>query len=278
MAVKPIKATTPGRRGMTTQDFSQVTTNKPLKSLTVIKRRTNGRNNQGKITIRHRGGGTKRFYRVVDFKQINFESATIEAIEYDPNRSANIARIKDNNGVYHYVIASASMRVGQKLHVGDSVAIENGNRLPLKSIPTGSFVYAIELHPGKGAQMVRSAGAKAQLTAKEGDYAQIKLPSGEVRMVNVNCMASLGTVSNMQHQNVKIGSAGRNRKLGRRPQVKGKVMNAADHPHGGGDGGKHGVGRHPKTPWGKPALGYKTRRNKRSGKFIVRTRHQAKRK
>lgn len=278
MAVKPIKATTPGRRGMTTQDFSQVTTNKPLKSLTVIKRRTNGRNNQGKITIRHRGGGTKRFYRVVDFKQLNFESATIEAIEYDPNRSANIARIKDNNGVYHYVIASASMRVGQKLHVGDSVAIENGNRLPLKSIPTGSFVYAIELHPGKGAQMVRSAGAKAQLTAKEGDYAQIKLPSGEVRMVNVNCMASLGTVSNMQHQNVKIGSAGRNRKLGRRPQVKGKVMNAADHPHGGGDGGKHGVGRHPKTPWGKPALGYKTRRNKRSGKFIVRTRHQAKRK
>lgn len=278
MAVKPIKATTPGRRGMTTQDFSQVTTNKPLKSLTVIKRRTNGRNNQGKITIRHRGGGTKRFYRVVDFKQLNFESATIEAIEYDPNRSANIARIKDNNGVYHYVIASASMRVGQKLHVGDSVAIENGNRLPLKNIPTGSFVYAIELHPGKGAQMVRSAGVKAQLTAKEGDYAQIKLPSGEVRMVNVNCMASLGTVSNMQHQNVKIGSAGRNRKLGRRPQVKGKVMNAADHPHGGGDGGKHGVGRHPKTPWGKPALGYKTRRNKRSGKFIVRTRHQAKRK
>lgn len=278
MAVKPIKATTPGRRGMTTQDFSQVTANKPLKSLTVIKRRTNGRNNQGKITIRHRGGGTKRFYRVVDFKQLNFESAVIEAIEYDPNRSANIARIKDNNGVYHYVIASASMKVGQKLHVGDSVAIENGNRLPLKNIPTGSFVYAIELHPGKGAQMVRSAGVKAQLTAKEGDYAQIKLPSGEVRMVNVNCMATLGTVSNMQHQNVKIGTAGRNRKLGRRPQVRGKVMNAADHPHGGGDGGAHGVGRHPKTPWGKPALGYKTRRNKRSGKFIVRTRHQAKRK
>lgn len=278
MAIKVLKPTTPGRRGMTSQDFSKVTTNKPLKSLTVVKRRTNGRNNQGRITIRHRGGGAKRFYRIVNFKQLDFEKATIEAIEYDPNRSANIARIKDQDNKYHYVIASGSMKVGQVISVGDKSAIEEGNRLPLKSIPLGSFIYAVELQPGRGAQMVRSAGVKAQLTAREGDYAQVKLPSGEVRMVNVNCMASIGTVSNEQHQNVKIGSAGRKRNLGRRPQVRGVVMNAADHPHGGGDGGSHGIGGQPKTPWGKPTLGYRTRRNKRTTKFIVKSRHQAKRK
>jgi large subunit ribosomal protein L2 len=278
MAIKVLKPTTPGRRGMTSQDFSKVTTNKPLKSLTVVKRRTNGRNNQGRITIRHRGGGAKRFYRIVNFKQLDFEKATIEAIEYDPNRSANIARIKDQDNKYHYVIASGSMKVGQVISVGEKSAIEEGNRLPLKSIPLGSFIYAVELQPGRGAQMVRSAGVKAQLTAREGDYAQVKLPSGEVRMVNVNCMASIGTVSNEQHQNVKIGSAGRKRNLGRRPQVRGVVMNAADHPHGGGDGGSHGIGGQPKTPWGKPTLGYRTRRNKRTTKFIVKSRHQAKRK
>ncbi len=278
MAIKVLKPTTPGRRGMTSQDFSKVTTNKPLKSLTVVKRRTNGRNNQGRITIRHRGGGAKRFYRIVNFKQLDFEKATIEAIEYDPNRSANIARIKDQDNKYHYVIASGSMKVGQVISVGEKSAIEEGNRLPLKSIPLGSFIYAVELQPGRGAQMVRSAGVKAQLTAREGDYAQVKLPSGEVRMVNVKCMASIGTVSNEQHQNVKIGSAGRKRNLGRRPQVRGVVMNAADHPHGGGDGGSHGIGGQPKTPWGKPTLGYRTRRNKRTTKFIVKSRHQAKRK
>lgn len=278
MAIKVLKPTTPARRGMTSQDFSKVTTNKPLKSLTVVKRRTNGRNNQGRITIRHRGGGAKRFYRIVNFKQLDFEKATIEAIEYDPNRSANIARIKDQDNKYHYVIASGSMKVGQVISVGEKSAIEEGNRLSLKSIPLGSFIYAVELQPGRGAQMVRSAGVKAQLTAREGDYAQVKLPSGEVRMVNVNCMASIGTVSNEQHQNVKIGSAGRRRNLGRRPQVKGKVMNAVDHPNGGGDGGKHGIGGQPKTPWGKPTLGYRTRRNKRTTKFIVKSRHQAKRK
>lgn len=278
MAIKVLKPTTPGRRGMTSQDFSKVTTSKPLKSLTVVKRRTNGRNNQGRITIRHRGGGAKRFYRIVNFKQLDFEKATIEAIEYDPNRSANIARIKDQDNKYHYVIASGSMKVGQVISVGEKSAIEEGNRLPLKSIPLGSFIYAVELQPGRGAQMVRSAGVKAQLTAREGDYAQVKLPSGEVRMVNVKCMASIGTVSNEQHQNVKIGSAGRKRNLGRRPQVRGVVMNAADHPHGGGDGGSHGIGGQPKTPWGKPTLGYRTRRNKRTTKFIVKSRHQAKRK
>ncbi len=278
MAVKAYKPTTPARRGMTNQDFSPVTTKKPLKSLLVIKRRTNGRNNQGKITIRHRGGGTKRFYRLVNFKQLDIVSATIEAIEYDPNRSAHIARIKDEKNVYHYILASNGMKVGQKLHVGESAPIEEGNRLPLKNIPTGSFIYGLELQPGRGAQMVRSAGAKAQLTSKEGEYAQVRLPSGEVRLINVNCSASLGSVGNEQHQNVKIGSAGRKRNLGRRPQVRGVVMNAVDHPHGGGDGGAHGIGGQPKTPWGKPTLGYRTRRNKRTTKFIVRSRHQAKRK
>lgn len=278
MSVKAYKPTTPARRGMTTQDLTKITTKKPVKSLLVVKRRTNGRNNQGRITIRHRGGGAKRFYRLVNFKQLDFEKATIEHIEYDPNRSARIARLKDENNTYHYVIASTGMKVGQVITVGSKSAIEEGNRLPLKDIPTGSFIYALELQPGRGAQMVRSAGTKAQLTSKEGDYAQVKLPSGEVRMINVNCMATLGTVSNEQHQNVKIGSAGRKRNLGRRPQVRGVVMNAVDHPHGGGDGGAHGIGGQPKTPWGKPTLGYKTRRNKRTNKFIVRSRHQAKRK
>lgn len=278
MAVQPYKPTTPGRRGMTTQDFDKITTKKPLKSLLAPKKRSSGRNNRGVITVRHRGGGAKRFYRIINFKQLDFGKAVIEHIEYDPNRSANIARIKDENNKYHYIIASTRMKVGQTITVGEKAAIEEGNRLPLKSIPAGSFIHGIELQPGRGAQMVRSAGGKAQLTSKEGDWAQVKLPSGEVRMININCMATLGAVGNEQHQNVKIGSAGRKRNLGRRPQVRGIVMNAADHPHGGGDGGSHGVGRNPKTPWGKPTLGYKTRRNKRTSKFIVKSRHQAKRK
>ncbi len=278
MSVKAYKPTTPARRGMTSQDLTKITTKKPVKSLLVIKKRTNGRNNQGRITVRHRGGGAKRFYRLVNFKQLDFEKATIEHIEYDPNRSARIARLKDETNKYHYVIASTGMKIGQVITVGSSAAIEEGNRLALKDIPTGSFIYALELQPGRGAQMVRSAGTKAQLTSKEGEYAQVKLPSGEVRLINVNCMATLGTVSNEQHQNVKIGSAGRKRHLGFRPSVRGVVMNAVDHPHGGGDGGAHGIGGQPKTPWGKPTLGYRTRRNKRTTKFIVRSRHQAKRK
>lgn len=278
MAVKTYKPTTPARRGMSSQDFDKITTKKPLKSLLAPKKRSSGRNNRGVITVRHRGGGAKKFYRIVNFKQLDFGKATIEHIEYDPNRSANIARIKDENEKYHYIIAGGKMRVGQVISVGEESAIEEGNRLPLGSIPAGTFIHGIELQPGRGAQMVRSAGAKAQLTAKEGDYAQVKLPSGEIRKISIKSMATIGPVGNEQHQNVKIGSAGRKRHLGRRPQVRGLVMNAADHPHGGGDGGSHGVGRNPKTPWGKPALGYKTRRNKRSGKFIVRSRHQAKRK
>ena len=278
MSVKAYKPRTPGRRGRTSQDLSTITTKKPLKSLLVVKKRINGRNNQGRITVRHRGGGAKKFYRLVNFKQLDFSKATVEAIEYDPNRSARIARLKDENNKYHYIIASNAMTVGQTISVGEDAPIESGNRLKLKDIPTGSFIYGIEMQPGRGAQMVRSAGTKAQLTSKEGEYAQVKLPSGEIRKLNINCMATIGTTSNEQHQNVKIGSAGRKRHLGFRPSVRGVVMNAADLPHGGGDGGSHAPGGQPKTPWGQPTLGYKTRRNKRSTKFIVRSRHKAKRK
>lgn len=283
MAVKSYNPTTPGRRGMTTQDFSEITTKKPLRSLLVAKRRGSGRNNQGRITTRHKGGGTKKFYRLVNFKLADGVTATIEHIEYDPNRSARIARIKESNGTYHYVLASQGMKVGQKIASGEEVAIENGNRLPLKNIPIGSVVHAIELKVGAGAQMVRSAGTGAQLMGRDNGYAQLRLPSGEVRLVNENCTASIGVIGNEQHQNVKIGKAGRSRHKGIRPSVRGVVMNAADHPHGGGDGGRHGIGggkNHgaaPKTPWGQKTLGFKTRRRKNTNQFIVRTRHQGKR-
>ncbi len=278
MAIKAMKPTTPGQRGMTTRDFSTITAKHPVRSLTVIKKQQSGRNNQGRITVRHRGGGARRFYRLVNFNLTSGITATIEAIEYDPNRSAHIARIKEENGTYHYVLAAQGMKVGKKITSGEEVPIERGNRLPLKSIPVGSTIHAIELQPGKGAQLVRSAGNSAQLVAKEGAYAQVKLPSGEVRMVSVNCSASLGSIGNEQHQNVKVGKAGRTRLRGIRPTVRGVVMNAADHPHGGGDGGRHGMGKDPRTPWGKKTLGYKTRRrNSTSTKFIVRTRHQGKR-
>lgn len=278
MAIKAYKPTTPGRRGMTSQDTSQITTKKPLRSLLVTKRRTNGRNNQGRITTRHRGGGARRFYRLVDFKLLGDVTATIEHIEYDPNRSARIARIKDTKGEYHYILAAANMHVGQTIQSGEEAPIENGNRLPLKSIPVGSVIHAIELSPGRGAQLVRSAGNSAQLMAKEGAYAQVRLPSGEVRLINQECMASLGALGNEQHQNIKIGKAGRSRHKGFRPSVRGVVMNAADHPHGGGDGGRHGMGKDPRTPWGQKTLGFKTRSRKSTTKFIVRSRHAAKRK
>jgi len=283
MAITQYKPTTPARRGMTNRDFTEITAKRPLKSLTIVKKRTNGRNNQGRITVRHRGGGARKFYRIVDFRLAQGTTSVIEAIEYDPNRSANIARIKDTTNTYHYVIAANGMKVGQKIEVNEEAPIEIGNRLPLKNIPIGSTIHAIEMQPGKGAQMVRSAGASAQLAAKEGNYAQIKLPSGEVRLININCTASIGSVGNEQHQNVKIGSAGRKRHMGFRPSVRGVVMNAADHPHGGGDGGRHGIGggkNHgaaPRTPWGQKTLGYKTRRRKISNKFIVRSRHEGKR-
>ena len=278
MAIKAYKPTTPGRRGMTSQDTGAITTKKPVRSLLVAKRRTNGRNNQGRITTRHRGGGARKFYRLVDFKMEAGLTATIEHIEYDPNRSARIARIKDANGTYHYILASQGMQIGQTITSGEEAPIEAGNRLPLKSIPVGSTIHAIELQPGRGAQMVRSAGNSAQLMAKEGDYAQVRLPSGEVRLVNLECTASLGVIGNEQHQNVKIGKAGRNRHKGFRPSVRGVVMNAVDHPHGGGDGGRHRMAKAPRTPWGQKTLGYKTRRRKSTSQFIVRSRHAAKRK
>lgn len=278
MAVKAYKPTTPGLRGMTTQDFSAITTKKPLKSLTVIKKKHSGRNNMGRITTRHRGGGTRSFYRIMNFNLAAGTTAVIEHIEYDPNRSARIARIKDQNNQYHYIIAANGMKVGQTITSGEEAPIEMGNRLALKNIPVGSVIHAVELQPGRGAQIVRSAGSSAQLMAKEGDYAQLRLPSGEVRKVHIECTASLGVVGNEQHQNVKIGKAGRSRRMGKRPSVRGVVMNAVDHPHGGGDGGRHRMARAPVTPWGQKTLGFKTRRRKSTNKFIVRSRHAAKRK
>jgi len=277
MAIKTYNPTTPGRRGMSTQDFSQITTSKPLRSLLVPKRRGNGRNNQGRITTRHKGGGAKQFYRLVNFKLADGVTATIEQIEYDPNRSARIARIKESNGTHHYILAANGMKVGQKIASGEEVAIEAGNRLPLKSIPIGSTVHAVELKVGGGAQLVRSAGNSAQLMGRDNGYAQVRLPSGEVRLINENCTASLGVIGNEQHQNVKVGKAGRSRHQGKRPTVRGVVMNAADHPHGGGDGGRHRMAKAPRTPWGQKTLGFKTRRRKNTSQFIVRTRHQGKR-
>lgn len=278
MAIRYYKPTTPGQRGMTTQDMSAITAKKPVKKLLSPKKRSSGRNNQGRITTRHRGGGAKSFYRNVTFALPAGIEATVEAIEYDPNRSARIARIKDQDGAYFYILASQRMKPGSKIASGEEVDIEQGNRLPLSAIPAGSVIHAIELHPGKGAQIVRSAGARAQLIAKEGNTVQIKLPSGEVRTVHRTCTASIGPVGNEQHKNIKVGKAGRNRHKGRRPSVRGVAMNAADHPHGGGDGGSHGVGRNPVTPWGQKTLGYRTRRRKSTNKSIVRSRHEAKRK
>ncbi len=276
MAIKQYNPTTPGRRGMSSQDFSGVTTKKPVRSLVKSMKRGSGRNNQGRITTRHQGGGARRHYRVVNFSFSG--EGVVEHIEYDPNRSARIARVKDDKGVYHYVLAAGGMHQGQKLVAHAEAAIEMGNRLPLKNIPVGTTIHALELKPGRGAQAVRSAGNSAMLMAKEGDYAQVRMPSGEVRKVALVCTASVGVVGNEQHQNVKIGKAGRNRHLGKRPGVRGVVMNAVDHPHGGGDGGRHRMAKAPRTPWGQKTLGFKTRRRKSTSNMIVRSRHAAKRK
>lgn len=278
MPVKAYNPTTPARRGMTTEDYSEITTKKPLKSLTKSKKQNAGRNNTGRITVRHRGGGVKRHYRLMNHKLAAGLTVTVEEIEYDPNRSARIARVKDQHGLYHYILADTSMTKGKVITSGPDAPIEASNRMPLANIPVGSQIYAIEINPGRGAQMVRSAGTKAQLMAKEGDYAQVRLPSGEVRKFRLEATAAIGVVGNVQHQNVKIGSAGRNRRKGIRPSVRGVVMNAADHPHGGGDGGRHGSGKPPRTPWGQLTLGYRTRRRKDTSKLIVKSRHDAKRK
>jgi large subunit ribosomal protein L2 len=278
MPIKLYNPTTPARRGMTTEDYSEITTRKPLKSLVKSKKQNAGRNNTGRITVRHRGGVVKRHYRLLNHKLAPGLTVTVEEIEYDPNRSARIARVKDQHGLYHYILADTSMQKGKVVVSGEDAPIESSNRMPLSRIPIGTQIYAIEITPGKGAQMVRSAGVKAQLMAKEGDYAQVRLPSGEVRRFRLEATAAIGVVGNVQHQNVKIGSAGRNRRKGIRPGVRGIAMNAVDHPHGGGDGGAHGIGRTPRTPWGQLTLGYRTRRRKDVSKLIIKTRHDAKRK
>lgn len=275
MAIKTYKPYTPSRRNMTGSDFSEITKKTPEKSLVVSKSSTAGRNAQGKITVRHRGGGEKRKYRIVDFKRYKDDiPATVKAIEYDPNRSANIALICYADGQKAYILAPNGLQVGTTLMNGPKAEIKVGNCLPLSQIPVGTMVHNIELYPGKGGQLVRAAGNAAQLMAKEGKYATLRLPSGEMRMVPVEGRATIGQVGNIDHENVNIGKAGKKRHMGWRPTVRGSVMNPCDHPHGGGEG-KSPVGRPgPVTPWGKPTLGYKTRaKHHRSDKFIVRRRN-----
>lgn len=275
MAVKTYKATTNGRRNMSVLDFSEITTDKPQKSLLVAKSKKAGRNNQGKITVRHHGGGAKQKYRVIDFKRNkdNIEG-TIATIEYDPNRSANIALVNYADGEKRYIIAPKGIKVGDKIISGQKVDVKTGNVMPLSSIPVGTMIHNIELKPGKGAQLVRSAGTSAQVLGKDEErYVTIRLTSGEVRKILSTCRATIGEVGNASHELVKIGKAGRKRHMGVRPTVRGSVMNPNDHPHGGGEG-RAPIGRKsPMTPWGKPALGLKTRKkNKQSNKYIIRGR------
>ncbi|MCI8337707.1 MAG: 50S ribosomal protein L2 [Lachnospiraceae bacterium] len=274
MGIKTFNPYTPSRRQMSVLDKAEITADKPEKSLTVSLKKNAGRNAQGKITVRHRGGGARRKYRIIDFKR-NKDGvpATVKTIEYDPNRTANIALVAYADGQKAYILAPAGLKVGQKIMNGPSAEIAVGNCLPLDNIPVGTQVHNIEMHPGKGGQLVRSAGNGAQLMAKEGKYATLRLPSGEMRMVPIVCRATVGVVGNGEHALVNIGKAGRKRHMGIRPTVRGSVMNPNDHPHGGGEG-KAGIGRPgPCTPWGKPALGLKTRKkNKQSNKMIIRRR------
>ena len=274
MAIKTYKPTTPSRRNMTVTDYSGLSKVKPEKSLLEPLKKNSGRNSYGRITVRHRGGGNRRKYRVIDFKRERFGiSATVQTLEYDPNRSAFIALVQYEDGEKRYIIAPQDLKVGDKIVSGPEADIKPGNALPLINIPVGTFLHNIELYPGKGAQLARSAGNTAQLMAKENGMALLRLPSGELRNVPANCMATVGVVSNPEHANVNYGKAGRKRHMGWRPTVRGSVMNPCDHPHGGGEG-KSPIGRPgPVTPWGKPALGYKTRqKNKRTDKYIVKRR------
>ena len=272
MALKKYNPTTPSKRGLVRVDKSEVWKGKPYKPLTKGLTKTGGRNNLGRMTSRHRGGGHKRLYRVIDFKRNKLDCpATIERIEYDPNRSAHIALIKYDDGVYSYILAPAKMKAGDKIEAGPNADIKTGNCLPLKNIPVGTVVHNVEMKPGKGGQLARSAGASVNLVGKDSGYAQIKLTSGEVRLVSLECMATIGTLSNADRKNTIIGKAGRSRWLGKRPHVRGVAMNPVDHPHGGGEGKTSG-GRHPVTPWGKPTKGKKTRKNKLTSKFIIRRR------
>jgi large subunit ribosomal protein L2 len=278
MAIKIYKPVTPGQRDMTGYGFDEITKSKPERSLIVFRKKHSGRNNYGRITVRHQGGGARRFIRLIDFKRDKLAiPAKVAAIEYDPNRTARIALLNYADGEKRYILAPVGVKVGNVIMAGPTAEIRPGNSLPISSIPVGTMVHNIELKEGKGGQLVRSAGTAAQLLAKEGDYAQIRMPSGEVRMVRQVCYATIGQVGNLDHSNIKLGKAGRKRHMGIRPAVRGTAMSPRDHPHGGGEG-RQPVGMPgPKTPWGKPTLGYKTRRNKVTDKFIVRRRTSGKR-
>ena len=277
MSIKTFKPTTPSRRQMTVSGFDGIDKKaKPEPKLTETLKKSAGRNSYGRITVRHRGGGNKRKYRVIDFKRDKHDMfATVLRLEYDPNRSANIALLEYEDGERRYILAPVGLKAGDKVESGPSADIKEGNARPLANIPVGTMIHNIELHPGNGAQLVRSAGTAAQLMAKEGGDAQIRMPSGEVRIVRTNCMATIGQVGNTDHANIQIGKAGRKRHMGWRPTVRGSVMNPCDHPHGGGEG-RAPVGRPgPVTPWGKPALGYKTRKKKNpTSKFIIKRRNE----
>jgi len=273
MAIKVYRPTTPGRRGMSVSSFEEITRTKPERALVRSINRTAGRNNIGRVSVRHRGGGHKRLYRVIDFKRDKVGvPGRVTSIEYDPNRSARIALIVYADGDKRYILAPLGLQVGAQIMAGPEAEIRVGNALPLRNIPLGTMIHNLELYPGRGGQLARSAGAQAQLMAKEGDYAQVRLPSGEVRRVALVCMATIGQVGNTDHANLSLGKAGRKRWLGWRPTVRGSAMDPNSHPHGGGEG-RSPVGMPgPKTPWGKPALGYKTRKNKSTDKYIVRRR------
>lgn len=274
MAVKIYKPVTPGLRNRTGYTFEEITKSKPERSLIVFRKSTGGRNNLGRVTVRHRGGGVRRFIRIIDVKRNKTNvPAKVAAIEYDPNRTARIALLNYVDGEKRYILAPIGLKVGDMVVSGPNAEIRVGNAMPIANIPVGSTIHNIELKPGRGGQVVRAAGTSAQLVAKEGDYAQVRLPSGEVRMVLQVCYATIGQIGNVDHSNIKLGKAGRKRHLGIRPTVRGTAMSPRDHPHGGGEGRQPVGMAGPKTPWGKPALGYKTRRNKKTDRFIVRRRN-----
>ncbi len=278
MAVKKYKPTTPGQRGMTGYTFEEISKSSPERSLIIAPRNTGGRDTTGRVTIRHRGGGNRRYIRIVDFKREKYNiPAKVAAIEYDPNRTARLALLFYADGEKRYIVAPLGIKVGDTLYSGPQAEIRPGNSLPLANIPVGTMVHAIELRQGKGAQMVRTAGGAAQLLAKECEFAQIRLPSGEVRLVHQACYATIGQVGNLDHNNVKLGKAGRKRHMSIRPTVRGTAMSPRDHPHGGGEGRQPAGMPGPKTPWGRPARGFKTRRNKRSDKYIIRRRSKSNR-
>jgi large subunit ribosomal protein L2 len=278
MAVKTFKPTSPGRRGMTGHTFEEITTSRPTRALLKRKTKSGGRNMYGRITVRHRGGGSRQHYRVIDFKRDKVDiPARVASIEYDPNRTARIALLNYADGERRYIIAPLELKVGDTVVTGASAEIRAGNALPISNIPVGTLIHNIEMQPGKGGQLVRSAGVAAQLLAKEGEYAQVRLPSGEVRLIPQKCLATIGEVGNLDHSNVKLGKAGRKRHMGIRPTVRGTAMSPRDHPHGGGEGRQPAGMPGPKSPWGKPTRGKKTRHNKLTDKFIVKRRSKKQR-